>query len=62
MRVGILLGLGLAAMIAPAFADQSGLADMHALRKEGGRTCMSDHFHSGSSSGKGAGRQQRQKL
>jgi len=54
MRVEILLGLALAAMIAPAFADQSGLADMHALRKEGGRTCMSDHFHSGSSSGKGS--------
>jgi hypothetical protein len=54
MRVQYLFGLALTAMITPALADQTGLADMHALRKEGGRTCMSDHFHSGSSSAKGS--------
>lgn len=54
MRIQILCGVILTAMIAPALADQTGLADMHALRREGGRTCMSDHFHSGSSSGKGS--------
>jgi hypothetical protein len=54
MQLGILFGLALAAMIAHALADQTGLAAMHAMRKEGGRTCMSDHFHSGSSSGKGS--------
>ena len=36
----VLCGLVLAALIAPAFADQTGIAE-----------CMSDHFHSGSSSG-----------
>jgi hypothetical protein len=47
----ILFGSVFATLIAPAFADQTGIADMHSLRREGGRTCMSDHFHSGSSSG-----------
>jgi hypothetical protein len=42
--LALLFGLALAAMIAPAFADQTGVASMHALRREGGRTCMSDHF------------------
>jgi len=51
MRAEILFGLALAALIAPAFADQTGIAEMHSLRREGGRTCMSDHFHSGTSSG-----------
>ena len=51
MRVEILSGLALAVMAGPVLADQTGLAEMHALRREGGRTCMSDHFHSGSSSG-----------
>jgi hypothetical protein len=51
MRAEILFGLALAALIAPAFADQTGMAEMHSLRREGGRTCMSDHFHSGTSSG-----------
>ena len=51
MRVEILFGLALAVMAGPVLADQTGLAEMHALRREGGRTCMSDHFHSGSSSG-----------
>ena len=52
MRIGFLSGVALALMFAPALADQTGLAAMHDLRKEGGRTCMADHFHSGSSSGK----------
>jgi hypothetical protein len=51
MRAEILFGLALAALIAPALADQTGIAEMHSLRREGGRTCMSDHFHSGTSSG-----------
>ena len=51
MRAEILFGVALVAMMAPALADQTGLAAMHPLRREGGRTCMSDHFHSGSSSG-----------
>ena len=33
---------------APSLADQTGLASMHALRREGGRLCMADHYHYGS--------------
>ncbi|HMN38265.1 MAG TPA: hypothetical protein PKD49_11235 [Hyphomicrobium sp.] len=34
-----------------AFADETGLASMHTLRKEGGKLCMADHFHSGMGDG-----------
>ena len=52
MRICFLLGVGLAVVVvSPALADETGLASIHALRREGGRTCMSDHFHYGSSSG-----------
>jgi len=34
-----------------AWADDTGLASMHAIRPERGRVCMSDHWHYGSSSG-----------
>lgn len=30
-------------------ADETGMASMHTWRREGGRTCMSDHWHYGSS-------------
>lgn len=40
------------AMTAPvAQAQDSGLASMHTLRKEGGKLCMADHFHAGSGEG-----------
>ncbi len=51
MRFVFQSAIALVIMIAPALADQTGLASMHVLRREGGRTCMADHFHSGSSSG-----------
>jgi hypothetical protein len=35
----------------PAQADETGLASIHDWRAEGGRTCMSDHFHDGSGNG-----------
>jgi hypothetical protein len=35
--------------VAIASADETGLASMHALRREGGRICMADHWHYGSS-------------
>lgn len=34
-----------------AFADDSGLAYSHDMRKEKGRTCFSDHYHQGGGSG-----------
>jgi hypothetical protein len=36
---------------AGAQADETGLASSHVLRKEGGRLCMADHFHSGYGTG-----------
>lgn len=35
----------------PALADDTGFAYMHDLRKEGGRTCFTDHYHYGNGSG-----------
>ncbi len=55
MRLGLPLGI-VAVVIAAtsvdmsAWADDTGLASMHALRRERGRICMSDHWHYGSSS------------
>jgi hypothetical protein len=48
----ILLGsvLLVAAAIA-ARADETGLASIHEWRKEGGKICLSDHFHDGAGSG-----------
>ena len=34
-----------------ASADDTGFAYTHTLRKEGGRLCMADHYHSGSGTG-----------
>ncbi|MFV0368794.1 MAG: hypothetical protein ACK5KM_10060 [Hyphomicrobiaceae bacterium] len=49
---GVLLCV--ASPIPPAFADETGLATaLHEARPErGGRLCLTDHFHSGSSAGK----------
>ncbi len=55
MGLKVLLGLIVvaaatgAAYVPPAAADQTGLASIHTLRREGGRLCMADHFHYGSS-------------
>ncbi|WP_072396655.1 hypothetical protein [Hyphomicrobium sp. CS1GBMeth3] len=42
----------LVASVAPVLADDTGFAYMHDLRREGGRTCFTDHYHYGSGSGK----------
>jgi len=52
-----LASLALAGMLllgnAPAvLADDTGLAYSHTLRKERGRLCMADHWHSGSGEGR----------
>lgn len=44
-------GLTAAGFSALAAADETGLAASHALRKEGGKTCFTDHYHSGSGDG-----------
>ncbi|MDQ8698291.1 hypothetical protein [Hyphomicrobium sp. LHD-15] len=43
--------VAMSAIAAPAAADDTGFAYMHDLRKEGGRTCFTDHYHYGSGSG-----------
>lgn len=35
----------------PAMADETGLATMHAMRREGRQLCFLDHYHYGSSAG-----------
>ena len=65
-----MLGLVLAAVAVvtfaiPASAQDSGLAAMHALRREGGKLCMADHWHygsSGTSSTKAAAQRARHRL
>ncbi len=47
-----LAGSALLAALSPATADDTGLANMHDLRKERGKLCMADHWHSGSGEGK----------
>lgn len=37
--------------ITTAAADETGLAGIHDWRKEGARTCLSDHFHDGAGVG-----------
>jgi len=39
------------AMTLPVQADQTGLAEMHDLRRERGKLCMVDHFHYGGGDG-----------
>jgi hypothetical protein len=41
----------LGAAAGSASADDSGFAYMHDLRKEGGRTCFTDHYHYGNGTG-----------
>ncbi len=53
MSLRLVLGLVAVATAAAicatsSWADQTGLASIHALRHEGGRLCMADHFHYGS--------------
>lgn len=45
------LMLAHATAITPALADDTGFASAHDLRREGGRLCMTSHFHSGSGDG-----------
>jgi hypothetical protein len=46
-----LAGLMIAAVAAPAAADQTGFAAMHNMARVGGKMCMTDHYHYGSGQG-----------
>lgn len=51
-RIGLAIIAGVILSLAPAaMADDTGFADMHDMRREGAKTCMSDHYHHGTSSG-----------
>jgi len=47
-----LAGVFLCTSTAAVFADDTGIAYSHSLRREGGRLCMADHWHSGSGQGR----------
>ncbi len=48
-----LVAAAVCAFAAPALADETGVAAIHAQQRESGkRTCFVDHYHYGSSSGK----------
>jgi hypothetical protein len=52
MMKEVLLGsMLLAATAISVRADDTGLASIHDWRREGGRVCMSDHFHDGAGTG-----------
>jgi hypothetical protein len=46
LAVGVLIGVG-----APVQAEETGVAGIHSWVKVGRKTCLVDHFHSGSGSG-----------
>jgi hypothetical protein len=50
-KVFLLAATLFAAASVSAHAEDDGLATIHEWRKEGGRICMSDHFHDGSGNG-----------
>ena len=50
----LLAAAAVASSAIPASAQDGGLAAMHSLRREGGRLCMSDHWHYGSSGSQGS--------
>ncbi|MFM7084686.1 MAG: hypothetical protein ACKOW3_06760 [Hyphomicrobium sp.] len=43
--------LSLFVFSSPSLGDDTGFADMHDLRREGGKLCQVDHYHYGSGSG-----------
>ena len=49
MSAALLAGVVIFSAAIPAMAQDAGLAGMHTWRREGGRTCMADHWHYGSS-------------
>lgn len=45
----VLSAVAVTSVVIPASGAETGMAAMHAMRREGGRLCMSDHWHYGSS-------------
>jgi|SRR6476619_4294660 hypothetical protein len=45
----VLAAVAAASFSIPAYSAETGLAAMHAMRREGGRLCFTDHWHYGSS-------------
>lgn len=57
LALGIFMGAGVTAQ-----AEDTGVAGIHAWVKVGGRTCLADHFHSGSGSGRTRAQAERQAI
>lgn len=56
MTTGALIRVGFAALLAgavfaPAIANETGFASMHAQARVGGKLCMTDHWHYGNGTG-----------
>ena len=49
-KTAFLIGIGMA-IASSAQADDTGLADLHDLRREKGKLCMTDHWHYGNGTG-----------
>jgi hypothetical protein len=57
MTTRVCARFGLAAILATsalgaAMADETGFASMHSQARVGGKTCMTDHYHYGSGTGR----------
>jgi hypothetical protein len=57
LAVGVLIGGGV-----PARAEETGMASIHTWVKAGRKTCLADHFHNGSGSGKTRSQAERQAI
>lgn len=45
----VLAAVAVTTFAIPAYSAETGLAAMHAMRREGGRLCFTDHWHYGTS-------------
>lgn len=51
LATGVVAVATLVASTVAAFADDTGVAGIHAWRQAGGRTCFEDHYHQGTGVG-----------
>jgi hypothetical protein len=57
-----LAALAFGVSLTPAFADQTGFADMHNQARVGGKMCMTDHWHYGNGNGSSKAAAQREAI
>jgi hypothetical protein len=54
MLTSLVVAIVVSSFAIPVSAQDGGLAAMHSMRREGGRLCMADHWHYGSSGSQGS--------